>query len=640
MYSGPFECLPSTPPSIQVNRACAARFFFALTWRPQRSVPASLHELQGGEIRVQPATGHEFSMCAHVDDASAVHHHDAVGALHSGESMGDDEGGAPLHGLFERGLHSPFALRVERAGGFVQQQQRGVLQNGAGDADALALSAGQAHAAFAQIGVVALRQFADESVRLCRAGGLDHLVVGGLGPAVADVVHRAGGKDDGVLRHQPDAPAQFGQTGVIGAHAVDAHRAVLRVIEAQQQLQHRGLARAAGTDEGDGFAGLHAQRKIVQRRLLRARGVGEADMGELHCRSPGRGRQGLRLQRVGHGRTLREQFHQALGGARGAQQIAEDFGQGRGGSGHQADVQHGLTQRARAHAALDHGHRAEIQAIDERTEQRDDDKGGQQGAHAAAPHGRGEGGLGGVAKAAGFVRFARVALHRGHGVENLGGDGAGVGDPVLAGARQSPHPPADGHGGQHHEQDDGHDGEHQARAGGHQHDHAAQEHHGIAQPHRQAGPHDGLHQGGVGRQARQHLAGLRAFEELRALPQHMGVDPAAQIGRDPLAQPAHHVVARRREKAQQHGEPEEPGEMDAQGCALAAGGRMEQAAVDQPAQREREAQGAARGEQQEQQGKRDAGAIRAQERQQLAQRAQGALAGQGGEGWGIGHAAS
>ena len=39
----------------------------------------------------------------------------------------------------ERLLHQDFIFRVERGSGFVQQQDRRVLENGAGDGEALAL---------------------------------------------------------------------------------------------------------------------------------------------------------------------------------------------------------------------------------------------------------------------------------------------------------------------------------------------------------------------------------------------------------------------------------------------------------------------------------------------------------------------
>ena len=43
----------------------------------------------------------------------------------------------------ERGLDLGLALGVEGAGGFVEQQDRRVFQEGAGDGDALALTAGK-----------------------------------------------------------------------------------------------------------------------------------------------------------------------------------------------------------------------------------------------------------------------------------------------------------------------------------------------------------------------------------------------------------------------------------------------------------------------------------------------------------------
>ena len=93
------------------------------------------------------------------------HHDDAIGALHRRQAVGDDERRAVLHRRLQRGLHHALAFRVERARGLVEQQQRRVLQDRAGDADALALAARQAHAALAEEGPVALGQRADEVVR-------------------------------------------------------------------------------------------------------------------------------------------------------------------------------------------------------------------------------------------------------------------------------------------------------------------------------------------------------------------------------------------------------------------------------------------------------------------------------------------
>jgi len=62
-----------------------------------------------------------------------------------------------LHQPRQGFLHQGLALGVERGGGFVEQQQRRIAQDGAGDGDALALAARQCHAAFAEHGLVTVR---------------------------------------------------------------------------------------------------------------------------------------------------------------------------------------------------------------------------------------------------------------------------------------------------------------------------------------------------------------------------------------------------------------------------------------------------------------------------------------------------
>ena len=94
-----------------------------------------------------------------------------------------------------------------------------------------------------------------------------HLGVAGLGFAVADVLQRAGGKNHRVLRHDAYALAQVLQRHLAARNAVDQEASGLRVVHAQQQLKHRGLARTAGADDGHGLAGLHIQREIGERVL-------------------------------------------------------------------------------------------------------------------------------------------------------------------------------------------------------------------------------------------------------------------------------------------------------------------------------------------------------------------------------------
>ena len=63
-------------------------------------------------------------MRAVVDDMPAIEDQDLVGIADGRQPVGDNQRGAALHEMLERGLHQALALSVERAGGFVQQQDR------------------------------------------------------------------------------------------------------------------------------------------------------------------------------------------------------------------------------------------------------------------------------------------------------------------------------------------------------------------------------------------------------------------------------------------------------------------------------------------------------------------------------------
>ena len=188
-------------------------------------------------------------MGCRLDDAAVVHHHDAVAHLHRGQAMGDDDGGAVLHQPLERVLHHALALGVERRGGLVEQQQRGLAQQGAGDRDALALAAGEPDAALAQRGGEAFGQAVEEFGGMGGFGRGAHLGVARLGPAVADVLRRGAGEDHRLLGHQADAPAQCGGIGLGDIDAVEQEPSLLGIVEAQQQLEDRRLAGARGADQ-------------------------------------------------------------------------------------------------------------------------------------------------------------------------------------------------------------------------------------------------------------------------------------------------------------------------------------------------------------------------------------------------------
>src|SRR5690606_23966727 len=125
-----------------------------------------------------------------------------------------------------------FALAVEGAGGFVEDEDGRVLEKGAGDGDALALSAGKAGSAFADEGLVAVGKVSDELVDVGLLRGGAHLGVGGVGTAEADVFGEGGVEERGGLGNERDAVAQFGLVRVAQVHAAEGDASGGRIVEA------------------------------------------------------------------------------------------------------------------------------------------------------------------------------------------------------------------------------------------------------------------------------------------------------------------------------------------------------------------------------------------------------------------------
>src|SRR5688572_23619591 len=112
--------------------------------------------------RVQPvigaATVHELFVRAVLDDAATLENENAIRVLDGREPVRDDEhrasGEQALDGLLDESL----ALGVERRRRLVENQDRWVGEERAGDRDALPLATGEARAALAEDRLVPLGQ--------------------------------------------------------------------------------------------------------------------------------------------------------------------------------------------------------------------------------------------------------------------------------------------------------------------------------------------------------------------------------------------------------------------------------------------------------------------------------------------------
>ena len=95
-------------------------------------------------------------MAAHLDDPALVEHDQPVHGGDGRQPVGDGDHRLALHQPVEALLDRRLDLRIERAGRLVEDQDRRVLEEDAGDRDALALAAGELDAALADMGVVAV----------------------------------------------------------------------------------------------------------------------------------------------------------------------------------------------------------------------------------------------------------------------------------------------------------------------------------------------------------------------------------------------------------------------------------------------------------------------------------------------------
>jgi len=140
----------------------------------------------------------------------------------------------------------------------------------------LPISLAQGVTALAHLSLVPLGQPLDKAMRVGHARRLNHLVVGGIQPAVADIVHHRSREEEGVLWDDADLLTQ----ALLGhrAHIVPVYpnRPFLDIVEAGQQVDDGRLARASRTDERYHHARLDRQRYILEHRL--ALHVPEADV--------------------------------------------------------------------------------------------------------------------------------------------------------------------------------------------------------------------------------------------------------------------------------------------------------------------------------------------------------------------------
>ena len=238
----------------------------------------------GDERRVRPLV--ELGRRADLLDPALVHHGDPVGHRHRLFLVvrDVDEGDVDL-GLdaLQLQLHLLAQLQVERAQRLVQQQHARMVDQGAGERDALRLAARQ------------LRRLA--LLEALQLDQLEHLgnALGDLGlrhlalaqPERHVVLDRHVREQRVVLEDRVDLALVRREAGHVLLAQV--HGAAGRLLEPADHAQRRGLAASGGAEQRDEAAPLEGEREIVDGFDLSER-FGyplEADIGLIHSVSRG-----------------------------------------------------------------------------------------------------------------------------------------------------------------------------------------------------------------------------------------------------------------------------------------------------------------------------------------------------------------
>lgn len=224
-------------------------------------------------------------MPAALDDVTVVQDEDLVGVGDRAEPVGDDQDGAPARQLGQPVLHGGLRFGVGESGGLVEDQDRGVGEQRAGDAHPLRLPAGQQRV-LPHHRAVTPWQGENPLVHGRRLGRSHHGFVTRVRVGQRDVLPHRSPQQHHVLEQEPDVPVQLGARQGADVGPTQPDLAAGDVVEAREQQPERGLPRAGRADQrGDG-AGREHRVDAVQH--LVAVGVTETDVGELDGERPGR----------------------------------------------------------------------------------------------------------------------------------------------------------------------------------------------------------------------------------------------------------------------------------------------------------------------------------------------------------------
>ncbi len=245
--------------------------------------------------------------------APFVEHHDAVGVHDRAHPLGHHEDRRVARLPSQGGAQPRVGREVQGREAVVEHVHLGAADQRARDGDPLPLPAGEVRAALVDRGVEPLGHGPDEIGGLRDRQGVPQLLVGGVGPADAQVAAHGAAEEEGPLGHQPDPRPEVVAGQRADVDAVDEDRARGHVEKPRHQRHQRGLARSGRPHDRRRLARRRQEGDASQHRLLGPR-VAELHVAELDRPAAGGGLGGVG---VGHRGDDVQDRADALGRCRG-----------------------------------------------------------------------------------------------------------------------------------------------------------------------------------------------------------------------------------------------------------------------------------------------------------------------------------
>ena len=195
--------------------------------------------------------------------------------------MGNEEGGLPCPAGLEVVQNDLLGAGVHGRDGIVQNQDGRVLEQGAGNGDALLLAAGNGHAALAQHGLITVFKVHDVVTDVRQRGSTVNVLPGSVIHTEPDVMGDGVREEEVVLRDIGAGVAHRVDGNGVDVFAIHKQGAVRHVVGTEQQVYQSGLARARLAHDAHSLAGLDREADVFEHIELAVR-VAERQVPEFH----------------------------------------------------------------------------------------------------------------------------------------------------------------------------------------------------------------------------------------------------------------------------------------------------------------------------------------------------------------------